>query len=250
MIFQSNLYGLIGYPLSHSFSKKYFTEKFAKENITDCIYELFPIESIDALPKLLSVHPNLRGLNVTIPYKELVLPYLHHYTESVHEIGACNCILIQRGEMIGHNTDVIGFEKMLTPHLKPHHRSALILGTGGAAKAVAWVLQKNNISYRYISRSKNENVLKYEEIDQYIIEQNTLIINTTPLGMSPEIDAFPPLPYHYLTNLHLCIDLIYNPSKTRFMEMAEAHGASILNGMEMLIIQAEESWVIWRGLNY
>jgi shikimate dehydrogenase len=242
------LYGLIGYPLTHSFSKKYFTDKFSKENISDCSYELFPIESIISLPDLFIQYPNLKGLNVTIPYKEDVLSFLHRSTQSVQEIGACNCIHIQNSELVGYNTDVIGFETMLLPHVKPHHTDALILGTGGAAKAVAWVLQKMGIRFSFVSRNVGVETLQYTKLDQYMIKEHTLIINSTPLGMSPHIDQCPDIPYEFIGDKHLCVDLIYNPSVTKFLALSQNQGASVLNGMEMLIIQAEESWKIWNQL--
>jgi len=240
------LYGLIGYPLSHSFSKKYFSEKFLREQINGCSYELFPIESIDALPDLLTTHPGLHGLNVTIPYKEQVLPFLHHLTPAVRAIGACNCISMHRGELTGHNTDVTGFEQMLLPLLKPHHTAALILGTGGAAKAVGWVFEKLGIRHLYVSRTRQLPLhIAYADINRALLQQYALIVNTTPLGMAPHTDRSPEIPYEDITDQHLCVDLIYNPARTRFMEQAAQKGAAVVNGMEMLIIQAEESWKIW-----
>lgn len=241
---QHKIYGLIGYPLSHSFSKKYFTDKFQKENIPDCRYELFPIADIAAFPELIRTQSSLCGLNVTIPYKESILPFLNYPNQVVKEIGACNCIKIINGKLYGYNTDVIGFENMLLPYLKPMHQKALILGTGGAAKAVAWVLQQLKIAFQYVSRKANQQ-LTYEQLDEKIIAEHLLIINTTPLGMSPNIHDCPPIPMQFVNENHLCVDLIYNPAKTLFLEQAEKNGASILNGHEMLIIQAEESWKIW-----
>jgi len=242
---QSNLYGLIGHPLSHSFSKKYFSDKFTKEQIFDCYYELFPIEKINELPDLLHTYPTLRGLNVTIPYKESVLPYLDQVSEPVSQIRACNCIKIDQGKLIGHNTDVLGFEMMLLPHLKSHHKRALILGTGGAAKAVAWVLHNLGISYSYVSRSPGDKTIYYAQLNKEELTHSTLIVNTTPLGMSPHTDECPDIPYQFISKSHLCVDLIYNPSITKFLALSQQKGAAILNGMEMLIIQAEESWKIW-----
>lgn len=247
-MYQKRLFGLIGYPLSHSFSKKYFTEKFEKESIPDCSYELFPIEKIDAIQQIITAHPELRGMNVTIPYKESVLPYLDEVSQAVKEIGACNCIDIRDGRLTGYNTDVIGFEKMLTPLIQPHHRQALILGTGGAAKAVAWVLQKLNITYHYVSRKAGDNRYSYHDLTDEVMHTHTLIINTTPLGMWPNPDETPPVPFDFIKEKHLAVDLIYNPEKTKFLLESERRGATILNGMEMLIIQAEESWRIWNRL--
>lgn len=240
------LYGLIGYPLSHSFSKNYFSQKFLKEGITDCVYELLPIETIEQFPLLLQEHPNLCGLNVTIPYKETVLPYLHHVSEEVKEIGACNCIKIEKGELYAYNTDVIGFERSLLPLLLPHHTKALVLGTGGAAKGVAWVLNKLNIEYKFVSR-KGGDAFRYEELNASVLDAYTVIINTTPLGMQPNSNTKPSLPYDAIGQKHLCYDLVYNPAKTVFLQLAEANGAVVKNGFDMLEIQAEESWRIWNG---
>ncbi|MFN9710670.1 MAG: shikimate dehydrogenase family protein [Bacteroidota bacterium] len=241
------IFGLIGYPLSHSFSKKYFTEKFNKENIPHTSYELFEIQSIADLKIILEHNPTLCGLNVTIPHKETVIPYLNNVSDAVLKIGACNCIKIENGNLIGYNTDVVGFEKMLIPYLKPHHTKALILGTGGAAKAVAWVMNKFNIEFLYVSRQEGEKKIAYSAIDKNVMNAHTLIINTTPLGMSPNTDKAPEIPYNFITAKHLCVDLIYNPPKTKFLELSEHEGATILNGQEMLVIQAEESWKIWNG---
>jgi shikimate dehydrogenase len=239
------LFGLIGFPLSHSFSKKYFTDKFERESITDCRYELFPIEAIQLLPQIISANPSIRGLNVTIPYKESVIPYLHGISKEVSEIGACNCIDICEGRLTGHNTDVIGFEKMLLPFLRPHHQQALILGTGGAAKAVAWVLNKLHITCQYVSRKAGIDQLSYENLNESILDTHHLIVNTTPLGMWPNLEETPSVPFTFISDKHLCVDLIYNPEKTKFLYESERRGAAIVNGMDMLIIQAEESWQIW-----
>ena len=238
-------FGLIGYPLSHSFSKKYFTDKFVTENIQDCRYDIFPIEQIEKLPALINDHPSLQGLNVTIPYKEKVIPYLDSYSEVVQLINACNCIVIRDGHLKGFNTDVIGFEHTLKQQLKPYHNDALVLGTGGAAKAVAYVLKQNGIRYLNVSRKRESADLTYEDLDNGVISNNKLIINTTPVGMYPDISVAPSLPYENVSSAHLFIDLIYNPAKTMFLQLAEQKGAMIQNGSEMLIVQAEESWKIW-----
>lgn len=240
-------FGLIGYPLSHSFSKKYFTEKFAEEGISNCNYELYPISSIDQFPQLLKEVEGLEGINVTIPYKEEVLPFLHHQSTAVQEIGACNCIKIKDGELTGYNTDALGFRQSFEPYVKPHHQQALVLGTGGAAKAVVWVLQQMGIGYKYVSRRKADDMLRYEDIDKTVMQQYQVVINTTPLGMQPNVHDKPSLPYQYFTNHHLCYDLVYNPAKTAFLQLAEEHGAAIKNGGDMLVIQAEESWKIWNS---
>jgi shikimate dehydrogenase len=239
------LFGLIGYPLSHSFSKRYFTEKFQKENISGCRYELFPIEWVGDVKKIIENNPALSGLNVTIPHKESVIPYLDHLTDAVRQIGACNCIQVRAGKLTGYNTDVIGFEKMILPYLKSYHAKALILGTGGAAKAVAWVFNKLGLEYIYVSRDAGMNKISYSEIDDSLMDAHKIVVNTTPLGMAPNTEGVPDIPFEHISGEHLFIDLIYNPAKTRFLSIAEEKGATIVNGMEMLIIQAEEGWKIW-----
>lgn len=238
-------YGLIGYPLSHSFSQQYFTEKFARESLSGAVYENYSIREIDELNNILSKHPDLCGFNVTIPYKKEVLSFLSGLSEVVKTMGACNCVKIENGKLIGYNTDVVGFEQSLLPYLRPHHTRALVLGTGGAAAAVAYVFDKRGISFQYISRKKSGSSIAYEDIDESMMQEHTLIINTTPLGMSPLVDQYPPIPYEWLNEQHHCFDLIYNPAETLFLHKAKAAGASIQNGAEMLVIQAEESWRIW-----
>lgn len=239
-------FGLIGYPLSHSFSQKYFTEKFRKENIHDCVYENFSLPDIEQISSILISEPQLQGLNVTIPYKEKIIPFLHFKNDVVEKTGACNCIKIKNGKLYGYNTDVIGFEISLKKKLKDYHKHALILGTGGAAKAVEYVMKKSGIDYKFVSRKvSSDNTINYGDLDESIIQSNTLIINTAPIGMYPNVDAYPNIPYHALTAKHYLFDLIYNPEKTMFLQKGEEHGAAIQNGHEMLIIQAEESWRIW-----
>lgn len=208
------LYGLIGYPLGHSFSKKYFTEKFEREGLYNCVYENYPIISIEKLRGILELNPGLKGLNVTIPYKEQVISLLHVTNEVVKEIHACNCIKIVDGKFYGYNTDVIGFEHSLKKHLQPQHTKALILGTGGAAKSVAFVLEKLNIEYRFVSRKASPQNLSYEQVTPAILANHLLIVNTTPLGMFPHVDEIPFLLYDELTPNHFLFDLIYNPAKT------------------------------------
>lgn len=241
------LFGLIGYPLSHSFSKKYFSEKFEQEGVNDCQYELFPLTAIDELPALLAAHPELCGLNVTIPYKEQVIPFLNSQNSLVKSIGACNCIRITAGQLQGFNTDTIGFQHSLQEKLLPTHQQALIFGTGGAAKAVCYVLQQLKISYQLVSRRKMYDQLSYEEVTPQLLQSHTLLINTTPLGMYPNISEAPPLPYQALTSGHYLYDLVYNPEKTLFLQKGDAAGARTKNGMDMLVIQAEESWKIWNS---
>ncbi len=242
-----HLYGLIGYPLSHSFSQKYFEEKFEKENITDCRYQNFPISTIDELKKIIDQNPDLKGLNVTIPYKEKVIPYLNEATEVVKKIGACNCIKFIDGKLIGYNTDVTGFEKSFIKKLKPFHNAAMVLGTGGASKAVQYVLHKLKIPFIIVSRNPRKNEMSYDNLDAHTINRCKIIINTTPLGMQPNVQQSPSIPYLNITNQHYLFDLIYNPVKSVFLEKGEFMGASIQNGDEMLINQAEESWQIWNS---
>lgn len=239
------LFGLIGYPLSHSFSKKYFTEKFEKEEITECSYELFPLKTIDELPVLLKNNPELEGLNITIPYKKQVLPFLH----SIHIPGgleACNCINILEEKLVGYNTDVTGFEKSISPLLKSYHKKALILGNGGATAAVLFALKKLKIESAVVSRKIHTgSAFTYPEIDETVMRENTVIINTTPLGMYPAVNDCPDIPYKFITRQHLLYDLTYNPAKSLFLQKGEERGATIKNGEEMLVLQAEESWRIW-----
>lgn len=238
------LFGLIGYPLGHSFSKKYFIEKFERERL-DCSYENYPIENITLLEKLLQDNPGLLGLNVTIPYKELVIPYLHEMSAEVAKIKACNTIRIKNGTLWGYNTDIVGFDQSLRTKLKPHHNKALILGTGGAAKAVAYVLEKAGIPYLFASRKPGEKTVIYSEIDESLIHDHTLIVNASPVGTFPNSDKYPDIPYDGIGPNHFLFDLIYNPEKTVFLQKGEARGAIIQNGFDMLVNQAEASWKIW-----
>lgn len=240
-------FGLIGYPLTHSFSQKFFTEKFSRESIPGCRYDNFPLNSIEELPKLLKDNPDLEGLNVTIPYKEQVLSYLDVKSPLVKKIRACNCIKIEKGKLIGHNTDVPAFEQTFREKLKPHHKKALVLGTGGAAKAVVYCLDQLKIPYHHVSRKPSATSFSYEQLTDDLMNEYQVIINTTPLGMFPNIVEAPQIPYHALTKKHYLFDLIYNPERTLFLQKGEAQGAEIKNGHEMLILQAEESWKIWNG---
>ena len=242
-----NRYGLIGYPLSHSFSEHYFANKFLLEGITDSVYQNFPIQDISDLEKLLLETPDLKGLNVTIPYKEKVLPFLTSSNEIVHSIGACNCIRIENHTLSGYNTDVIGFEKSLLPHLKPHHSKGLLLGEGGAAKAVAYVFEKLGIEFMNVVRkgTSGDRKILYSELDDSVIASHTIIVNSTPLGTYPNVLECPPINYEALGSKHYLYDLVYNPEKTLFLQKGEERGATIKNGYEMLVLQAEESWRIW-----
>ena len=234
--------GLIGYPLGHSFSPKYFSRKFEALNIADSEYKAYPIEKIEMIEDV--IQTGVTGLNVTIPYKEEVIPFLDELSEEAREIGAVNTIKINEGRKVGYNTDIYGFEESLKGLLAGAKvENALILGTGGASKAVKFVLKKLGINFTIVSRRKP--FLTYEEIGKNIIEDNHLIINTTPLGMAPNEEQLPSLPYSELTEKHFLYDLIYNPEKTLFLKQGELQGCAIKNGHEMLILQAEKAWDIW-----
>ncbi|MEO6330516.1 MAG: shikimate dehydrogenase [Ginsengibacter sp.] len=242
-----NLYGLIGYPLGHSFSEQYFTQKFLREGLMDCRYKNFPIGSICELPALLKAN-HLKGLNVTIPYKEQVLQYVTSLSNEVKIIGAANTIKISGDDLVAHNTDVIGFEKSFVELIKPHHKKALVLGTGGSSKAIQFVLAKLNLEFLLVSRSSSikNNLITYNQLNEEIMKQHEVIINCTPSGMEPDNNSCPDILYDFITPDHYVYDLIYKPAKTLFLKKAEGQGATIKNGYDMLIIQAEESWKLWR----
>lgn len=243
------LYGLIGYPLGHSFSKQYFTQKFEKENLADCFFELFPLIKINQFNNLIKSQLSLKGLCVTIPHKQSVIPFLNSISEEAKNIGAVNCIEILPEGLKGHNTDVVGFEQSFIPYLKPHHSKALVFGTGGASKAVQYVLGKLNIPFLPVSRVPAGNhCIGYNKINKELLEEYKIIINCTPLGMYPNEDAMPELPYKYLSSQHYLYDLIYKPAETKFLRQGKQKGATIKNGYDMLIIQAEENWKIWNGI--
>ena len=243
------LFGLIGYPLAHSFSKVYFTNKFKQEGLSDCRYENFPISTIAELKNVLHDHPELEGLNVTIPYKQQVIQFLHQQSPVVHSIGACNCIKIIDGQLHGYNTDVAGFKQSFEKHLQPQHKKALILGSGGASKAVEYVLSQLGIRFQVVSRTAGQVHLNYDQLSWEIIEDHQIIINTTPLGTSPNTEIAPGIPFQFISPKHYLFDVVYNPEKTKFLRMGEERGAIIQNGSEMLNIQAEESWKIWNDLD-
>lgn len=240
-------FGLIGKALEHSFSKLYFEKKFVVERLRDCHYDNYEIGSIDQISKIISDNPEIGGLNVTIPYKEEVIPYLDHKNEIVKKTGACNCIKIVDGKLHGYNTDAIAFKNSLQQKLLLHHQCALVLGSGGASKAIQYALKELDIDFLLVSRRQQENQLGYEDVGEDTIEEHQIIINTTSLGMFPNIDQFPSIPYEALTSQHLLYDLIYNPPKTKFLEHGEQRGAQIINGYQMLVEQAEESWKIWNS---
>jgi shikimate dehydrogenase len=238
-------FGLIGFPLSHSFSKGYFAAKFEKEGITDAVYDTYPIPEIGEFPNLTQKIEGLVGLNVTIPYKEQVIPFLDELHPAAAAMGAVNTILFKNGKSKGFNTDVYGFQKSLEPLLKAHHTHALVLGTGGASKAVVYALNELGISWKYVSRTGNETQLSYQDLTPEIIAQHTLIINTSPVGMYPNVSDCPEIPYDAIGSQHLLYDLVYNPAETLFLTKGKAQGAEIKNGLEMLHLQAERAWEIW-----
>jgi len=239
-------FGLLGRKISYSFSKGYFTDKFAKENFEGCTYENFDIEDITTFPEIIKNTLDLKGLNVTIPYKETVLPFLDKLSKKAALIGAVNTIKItKKGKLKGYNTDYYGFKKSLQPLLKEHHKKALILGTGGASKGVAFALQELKISYTFVSRDPKENAIDYDHINAATFDIYHIIINSTPVGTSPNVDLFPLIPYEYFTKKHIAFDLIYNPAETHFLKKAKENGAQIKNGLDMLIYQAEKAWKIW-----
>lgn len=242
------LLGLIGHPVSHSFSKKYFAQKFAKENIKGYDYQLFDLPSAEELPQLIETHPNLMGLNVTIPHKQTILPFLNEIDTNAQAIGAVNVIKIEGGLLKGYNSDYYGFKTSLLNQIKQERPKALVLGTGGASKAVKIALEHLGISYQLVSRTaKSEDVLRYAQLTEKAITEHHLLINTTPLGTSPNTEACPAIPYHALTTQHYLHDLVYNPAETLFMKKGKARGASVKNGLEMLELQAEKSWEIWNS---
>jgi shikimate dehydrogenase len=242
-------FGLIGYPLTHSFSKKYFTSKFEKEGIQDCQYDLYEIPDISQFPQILTENPELEGINVTIPYKEKVIPFLDEMDPACQKIGAVNCIQIKDGKLKGYNTDYIGFRQSLESFLGETRIDALVLGTGGASKAVVQALSDMGISFLMVSRnpSPNTNWITYRELNENpgILESHHLIINTTPVGTYPKTEEMPEINPKYITGMHKVYDLVYNPEKTFLMRSLEARGALVKNGLEMLQLQAEAAWTIW-----
>jgi len=245
-----NKYGLIGYPLKHSFSRIYFNEKFESENI-DAEYVNFEIEDISAFKRIIDGNPNLCGMNVTIPYKEQVIPYLDELDPATAKrIGAVNVIKViregKKTKLVGYNSDILGFTRSIEPYLLPEHKKALILGTGGASKAVLCGLEDLGVESTFVSRTKkNKNVLTYEELTPEVMAEHLVIVNCTPVGMYPNVDVCPNIPYELLTPKHLLYDLLYNPDETLFMKKGAAQGAVVKNGLEMLLLQAFEAWGIW-----
>jgi shikimate dehydrogenase len=246
-----NTYGLIGYPLGHSFSRKFFTEKFAKEGI-DAQYLNFEIPSIEEFPEIIKNNPTLKGLNVTIPYKQQVMQYLDDISEEAKAIGAVNVVKCQLStvncqlHLTGYNSDVIGFVESIKPLLKPHHKKALILGTGGASKAIRYGLEKKlGMKTLFVSRSARKGMITYEEVTAEVLKEYEVIVNCSPVGMYPHVDECPALPYEALNENNLLYDLVYNPLETLFMKKGAAQGATVKNGLEMLHLQAIASWEFW-----
>jgi shikimate dehydrogenase len=243
-------FGLIGFPLSHSFSMQYFTEKFKREGITDCQYDNFAIEHISLLTELVLRKSGPDGLNVTIPYKEKVIALLDTLDDEASRIGAVNTIKITRLEnrvlLKGYNTDVFGFRESISPYIKERFRNALILGTGGSSKAVAFVLENMGLEVIRVSRKPaGKNQISYSQLDETMILKSPIIVNASPVGMYPHINECPAIPYEFLTPEHVLFDLIYNPAESRFLSEGKRRGAQIVNGLQMLKLQAEKSWSIW-----
>lgn len=242
-------YGLIGYPLGHSFSRQYHNERFERENIA-VVYDNYELPDISLLPELVARETALRGLNVTIPYKQSVMTYLDAIDNVAQRIGAVNVIKIERDNnrvrMVGYNSDYTGFRNSLIPLLQPHHRRALVLGTGGASKAVCAALHDLNIATTLVSRTPGEGKISYEELSPEVMEAHTLIVNATPLGMYPRVTDCAPIPYTHITPRHLCYDVVYNPQQTAFMQRCALQGATVCNGLQMLYGQADAAWEIWK----
>ncbi len=244
---QTKLLGLLGRSIEHSFSKKYFTDKFAAKGITAFTYENFPLEQLEQLPELWEQTPNLVGMNVTIPYKQSIIPYLSKLNESAKQIGAVNVIKKRPdGTFKGYNTDYYGFLKSLLPLLEPHHKKALILGTGGASKAIQFALKELQINYKVVSRTPKRLQYSYLKLTKKVFSDYLIVINCTPLGTFPNTAEFPEIPYEYFSPQHIAFDLIYNPEETEFLKKAKEKGAVTQNGYEMLLFQADASWKIWK----
>lgn len=240
------IYGLLGKNIDYSFSRKYFSEKFRSEKI-DAEYHNFDLPEISEFPSVLK-QQYLHGLNVTIPYKQSIIPYLDHLAEDAKKIGAVNTIKFEKdGKLCGYNTDFYGFTESLKPHLQNKHSKALILGTGGASKAIAYAFQKLGIAYKFVSRNPESDQYSYAQLDKKILEEFYLIVNCTPLGTFPKVEIFPEIPFQYFNPNHLIFDLIYNPAETQLMKLAAKNGAKTVNGLRMLELQAEKAWEIWNS---
>ena len=239
-------FGLVGRDISYSFSKGYFTEKFSDLELGGYSYENFDLQQIDDFSNLIKMNSDIKGLNVTIPYKEEVLSYMDALDAQAQEIGAVNTIKFTGDRLIGYNTDAYGFQNAISPYLKPHHTTALIFGTGGASKAIAYVLGQLKIKLKFVSRNPDVSQIGYSDLNRSIIENHSVLINCTPLGTHPKVDEKPDIPYSFITDKHLLFDLIYNPEKTAFLKEGERQGADIANGHRMLQLQADRAWEIWQ----
>ncbi|RKR07087.1 shikimate dehydrogenase [Maribacter vaceletii] len=240
-------FGLVGKDISYSFSRGYFSDKFKNMGLHNYSYVNFDLENIEEFPEIIQKSEVINGFNVTIPYKEAVMPFLQSLDTDAKKIGAVNTIKITEQGLKGYNTDTYGFKHTILPHLKEHHKKALILGTGGASKAVAFVFKELGIEFTFVSRNSGANKLSYQELTKTVLEDYTVIVNCTPLGTHPNILEKPAIPYNHITKKHLLFDLIYNPEKTAFLRAGEAQGAAICNGQKMLELQAEKSWEIWNS---
>ncbi|WP_289062391.1 shikimate dehydrogenase [uncultured Zobellia sp.] len=239
-------FGLVGKDISYSFSRGYFTQKFADLGLEDHSYENFDFQAIEEIQDVLDNNSDIKGMNVTIPYKQEVMPFLTELDPEAEKIGAVNTIQFSKNGLKGFNTDAYGFKNAMAPFLKPHHNKALILGTGGASKAVAYILGELGISYVFVSRNPGKNKISYDQVTEEVLKEHTILINCTPLGTHPNIEQRPALPYEFITDQHFLFDLIYNPEKTAFLAAGEAKGAQISNGLRMLELQADRSWEIWQ----
>ena len=243
-------YGLIGRDIAYSFSKKYFTEKFNSLEGLEATYENFDLPDIGGIESVFRENPDLQGLNVTIPYKEAIIPYLTELDEEAAAVGAVNTIALSNGKRTGHNTDVIGFKNALVPFLKKYHNKALVLGTGGASKAVHHVLKELGLKASTVSRDTGKGHYTYQDLTEAVVADHGLIVNCTPLGTYPGIDQKPAIPYRGIGKNHILFDLVYNPPKSAFLREGEQKGATIINGLKMLELQAEASWEIWQGTKH
>jgi shikimate dehydrogenase len=248
------MFGLIGFPLEHSFSKKYFTEKFAALGLDDCSYENYPISNISLLPGIIKANPDLVGLNVTIPYKSEVIHYLDCIDDEAYKIGAVNVLKIKRMhgkfELTGFNSDVAGFRDSILPYITAKVRNAIVLGTGGASKAVVYTLKKLGLNVDIVSRHPGTGLLSYQDINAKLLDEVQLIVNTTPLGMYPDIDSRPEINYDLLNGNHILYDLVYNPELTSFLKAGKERDATVISGIKMLHAQAEKAWEIWNNLSF
>ncbi|NJB72300.1 shikimate dehydrogenase [Saonia flava] len=240
-------YGLIGKNISYSFSRGYFTEKFKNLKLVDHSYENFDLQAINEFTELIKTNTDIKGFNVTIPYKEAIIPYLSKLNKKAKKIGAVNTIKFTKSGLKGYNTDIYGFKKSIQPFLKEHHKKALILGTGGASKAVAFVFRELGIPYKFVSRNPMKHQFSYDDLNKETMQLYSILVNCTPLGTYPNIEGKPDISYQFITKQHLLFDLIYNPEKTAFLKEGESRGATICNGLKMLELQAEKSWEIWNS---